>query len=135
MDLPHRDDFDMEVVKQIEDEVRRLYGKQNIKVVFPGDMGNIPPHLKAQMDAVQARLDNSILNGECMSCGLRMMNYPDVSSGPDAMKEDWYPMPGWSSLNSAASGCPEAWLCPQCGTGRAGATLGIGIPFDDNGDS
>ena len=71
-DLPHRDDLPMDVVRHMEEAIKKRHG-DDFKIVFGGDTS--PKHQEEALKSfalLEARADETFFTGRCFTCGTAM---------------------------------------------------------------
>lgn len=125
-ELLHRDDFDMDDIKKLEDGIGN-------KVHFAGDLSPdaFGGAIGAAIRIIEERMSHSISEGVCLDCGKRIpVDWPP--------KDDTFKLPkGWATFHKAKGDTrvPQAIQCDQCNEKEGGATdrvfMGVIPPSED----
>lgn len=109
MKLPHRDDFDDDMIEEIEAAIEEV--APGHKMVFAGDMpGEPPPEALEKYGKLQSILEQLALQGRCIDCGVQMDNWPP----PDDKDAEWDLQEGWELVSQPGSDTPLGLTCVKC---------------------
>lgn len=109
--FPHRDDFDHELLKEIEAQFAITH--PGMKVVFAGDLPGgsaIPEEILKSMDALTDKWREDFIHGRCTDCGFVMVDWKE------RMEDTSLPAlaPEWGVLECTDKEVPPRLLCPTC---------------------
>mgnify|MGYP005812628321 CR=1 FL=1 len=100
--FPHRDDVDLDVIKQLEEMF------PNKKIMFLGDMpeNQITEEHESLVQGIQEYYRMSLDSGICVECGTQITNWNDKLRREIPT--------GWTYLTQINKDEPVAWICDDC---------------------
>lgn len=123
LEKSHRDDFDMEVIEEMEKKVKEVH--PDAKIMFAGDCpeDQLPPQIVEAMEQLEKKTFHSMSEGRCMDCD-KQMDVPPPWDDDEAL-EGWQHQEGWSVFHN--NDMPAFFVCPDCDNGDTQREAGLFI--------
>lgn len=106
MEPAKREDFPEEVADELEAYLKEMFPGMEVKFLGDNPDVELPPRIVAGMDQLEAKMEETLMNGLCYDCGKKIPGeWPPTESGP--LPEGW-------GYFSTPSGEPMFLVCPEC---------------------
>ena len=124
----HRDDIPFEEIERIEAMLKERHPDEDYRIFFPGDMppDKVPQEIKDAIAAMEAREEESVELGCCLSCD-------DLISDYRPADEDWFFPDGWMCMVDESDRI-HGWRCPVCCEKMGAGEFSFNDNYDDDED-
>jgi len=107
--LVNRDDLDMDVAEEVTAKLGEMF--PGMKVVFAGDVPQLPPNVQHAVDALRERHLQLMLQGRCIDCERQMPGWEELMES-DEDDAQW--PQGWRTFTVLGSDELMGFQCPAC---------------------